>query len=223
MHSAARAANGQRRPVDGRRRKRPASEKEGGGAGAGHPAPAGDRGGPAGAALPRVPFITFVLVTMRVSSSAGIPGYTAHIMTHADNWLLWAVLSAVFAALTAIFAKIGLEGVNPDLATLVRTVVVVVLLAAFVWFSGQWSNPFSLSTKTLLFLALSALATGASWVCYFRALQLGEASKVAPVDKFSVVLVAVIAFLVLGERPSVRDWAGIALVALGVLLLALRR
>ncbi len=144
-------------------------------------------------------------------------------MTNADNWLLWAVLSAVFAALTAIFAKIGLEGVNPDLATLVRTVVVVVLLAAFVGFTGQWSNPFSLSTKTLLFLVLSALATGASWLCYFRALQLGEASKVAPVDKFSVVLVAVIAFLFLGERPSVRDWAGIALVALGVLLLALRR
>lgn len=144
-------------------------------------------------------------------------------MTNADNWLLWAVLSAVFAALTAIFAKIGLEGVNPDLATLVRTVVVVVLLAAFVGFTGQWSNPFSLSTKTLLFLVLSALATGASWVCYFRALQLGEASKVAPVDKFSVVLVAIIAFTFLGERPSVREWSGIALVTLGVLLLALRR
>lgn len=145
------------------------------------------------------------------------------LMTNANGWVIWAILSAVFAALTAIFAKIGLQGVNPDLATLIRTLVVVVLLAAFVWFTGQWSNPFSLSVKTLLFLVLSALATGASWVCYFRALQFGEASKVAPVDKFSVVLVAIIAFAFLGERPSAREWSGIALVSLGVLVLAFRR
>jgi transporter family protein len=144
-------------------------------------------------------------------------------MTGANGWLLWAVLSAVFAALTAIFAKIGITGVDSDLATLVRTVIIVFVLAGFVWFAGKWSNPFALPGRTWLFLGLSALATGASWVCYFRALQLGEASQVAPVDKFSLVLVAVFAFAFLGERPAPREWLGIALVALGVLVLALRR
>ena len=144
-------------------------------------------------------------------------------MTGANAWLLWAVLSAVFAALTAIFAKIGITGVDSDLATLVRTVIIVFVLAGFVWFAGKWSNPFALPGRTWLFLGLSALATGASWVCYFRALQLGEASQVAPVDKFSLVLVAVFAFAFLGERPAPREWLGIALVALGVLVLAFRR
>ena len=143
--------------------------------------------------------------------------------TTSHSWFFWAALSAVFAALTAIFAKIGIEGVDSDVATLVRTVIVVVVLTAFVWYAGKWSNPLQLPGKTLVFLALSALATGASWVCYFRALQLGEASKVAPVDKFSLVLVAVFAFVFLGERPSGSDWLGIALVAAGVLVLALRR
>lgn len=144
-------------------------------------------------------------------------------MTTANNWFFWAALSAVFAALTAIFAKIGIQGVNSDLATLVRTVVVVFVLAAFVWLTGRWSDPFLLPSKTWLFLILSALATGASWVCYFRALQIGEASKVAPVDKFSLVLVAVFAFAFLGERPSWREWLGIALVSAGVVVLAIRR
>ncbi len=143
--------------------------------------------------------------------------------TTSHSWFFWAALSAVFAALTAIFAKIGIEGVDSDVATLVRTVIVVVVLTAFVWYAGKWSNPLQLPGKTWVFLALSALATGASWVCYFRALQLGEASKVAPVDKFSLVLVAVFAFVFLGERPSGSDWLGIALVAAGVLVLALRR
>lgn len=138
------------------------------------------------------------------------------------NWFFWAALSAAFAALTAIFAKIGIRGVDSDLATLVRTIIIVFVLAAFVWFAGKWSNPLELSSKTWLFLGLSALATGASWVCYFRALQLGEASKVAPVDKFSVVLVAVFAFAFLGERPSMREWLGIAMVAGGVLVLAIK-
>ncbi len=138
------------------------------------------------------------------------------------NWFYWAALSAVFAALTAIFAKIGIQGVDSDLATLVRTIIIVFVLAAFVWFAGKWSNPLALSSKTWLFLSLSALATGASWVCYFRALQLGQASKVAPVDKFSLVLVAVFAFAFLGERPSVREWLGIATVAGGVLVLAIK-
>ncbi len=140
----------------------------------------------------------------------------------AVNWLPWALLSALFAALTAIFAKVGIRGVDSDLATLVRTGIVLVLLAGFVMGAGKWTNPLNLSGKTWLFLGLSGLATGASWVCYFRALQLGQATKVAPVDKLSLVLVALFAVAFLGERPSLRDWAGIALVAAGVLLLALK-
>jgi transporter family protein len=142
-------------------------------------------------------------------------------MTSSASWFIWAVLSAVFASLTAIFAKIGIQGVDSDLATLIRTAVIIIVLACFVWLTGKWSNPFELSKKTLLFLTLSALATGASWVCYFRALKIGEASKVAPVDKLSVVLVAVFAFAILGERPAFNEWIGILLVAVGVIVLAL--
>jgi bacterial/archaeal transporter family protein len=144
-------------------------------------------------------------------------------MSPSGDWFLWAALSACFAALTAIFAKIGIQGVDSDLATLVRTVIIVFVLAAFVAFSGKWSNPMELGGRTWLFLGLSALATGASWVCYFRALQLGDASKVAPVDKFSLVLVAVFAFVFLGERPAVREWIGIGMIAAGVLVLAFKR
>lgn len=140
-----------------------------------------------------------------------------------SNWLLWALLSAVFAALTAIFAKIGLQGVDSDLATLIRTMVIIVVLAAFVHLTGKWSNPFELSSRTLLFLVLSGLTTGASWVCYFRALKVGDASKVAPVDKLSLLLVAVFAVLFLGERPSGKEWVGIVMVGAGVLVLALKR
>ena len=139
------------------------------------------------------------------------------------SWFYWAVLSAVFAALTAIFAKIGIQGVDSDLATLVRTAIVILVLSAFVWFTGKWSNPFALSSKTWIFLTLSGLATGASWVCYFRALQIGDASKVATIDKLSLVLVAVFTFAFLGERPSLREWTGIAMVAGGVLVLAFKR
>lgn len=144
-------------------------------------------------------------------------------MTLPSGWFFWALLSACFAALTAIFAKIGIRDVDSDLATLIRTVVILLLLAPFVWLTGKWSNPFSLSSRTLLFLALSAVATGASWVCYFRALQIGQASQVAPVDKLSVVLVAVFAYALLGERPTMQEWLGISLVAVGVLLLALHK
>ena len=140
-----------------------------------------------------------------------------------QQWFFWALGSAAFAALTAIFAKIGLEGVDSDLATLIRTFVIVVVLAAIVMALGKWRNPFELSSRTWLFLTLSGLATGASWVCYFRALKMGEASKVAPVDKLSVVLVALFAVVFLGERPVPREWAGIGLVAAGVFVLALRR
>jgi len=144
-------------------------------------------------------------------------------MSTSASWFFWAVLSACFAALTAIFAKIGIAGVDSDFATLVRTGLIVVVLAPFVWLAGKWSNPLDLPPRSMLFLALSALATGASWICYFRALQLGEASKVAPVDKFSLVLVAVFAYLFLGERPAGREWTGIGLVASGVLVLAWKR
>ena len=141
-------------------------------------------------------------------------------MTTPTSWFYWAILSAVLAALTAIFAKIGIQGVNSDLATLMRTAIVILVLSAFVWFTGKWSNPLTLSSKTWIFLTL---ATGASWVCYFRALQIGDASKVAPIDKLSLVLVAVFAFVFLGERPSLREWTGIAMVASGVLILAFKR
>ncbi|MEO8315683.1 MAG: EamA family transporter [Pseudomonadota bacterium] len=144
-------------------------------------------------------------------------------MGASGNWVLWAILSAVFAAATAVLAKLGLEGVNSDYATLVRATFIAVLLLAFVYATGHWISPLSLSRRNWLFLSLSAVATGASWVCYFRALQIGEASKVAPIDKLSVVLVAVFAVLFLGERPSFRDWTGISLVAAGALLLALKR
>jgi transporter family protein len=144
-------------------------------------------------------------------------------MLTSTGWFYWAILSAVFAALTAIFAKIGIQGVDSDLATLVRTVIIIIVLSAFVAYAGKWANPFELSAKTWLFLGLSGLATGASWVCYFRALKIGDASKVAPVDKLSLVLVAVFAFTFLGERPSLREWSGIAMVAGGVLLLAFKR
>jgi transporter family protein len=144
-------------------------------------------------------------------------------MTSSTGWFHWALLSAVFAALTAILAKLGIQGVDADLATLVRTAIIVLVLAAFVGATGKWSNPLALPARTWLFLGLSALATGASWVCYFRALQIGEASKVAPVDKLSLVLVALFAFAFLGERPSLREWTGIAMVAGGVLVLALKR
>ncbi len=144
-------------------------------------------------------------------------------MVSSHGWFYWALLSAVFAAMTAVFAKIGLQGVNSDFATLIRTFVILLVLSCFVYFTGKWSDPSALGAKTWLFLSLSALATGASWVCYFRALQIGEASKVAPVDKFSVVLVAIFAVAFLGERPSLREWTGILLVTAGVIVLSLAR
>ena len=139
-----------------------------------------------------------------------------------SSWFYWALLSAVFAALTAIFAKIGIQGIDSDLATLIRTAIIIVVLTVFVLFAGKWSNPFSLPSKTWLFLGLSGLATGASWVRYFRALQIGDASKVAPVDKLSLVLVALFAYISLDEHPSLKEWLGIAMVAAGVLILAIK-
>ena len=143
--------------------------------------------------------------------------------TAAASWFIWALLSAVFAAMTAIFAKIGLAGIDSDMATLVRVVIIFGVLAVFVVATGKWIDPFTLSPKTWTFLTLSGLATGASWVCYFRALKVGEASKVAPVDKLSLVLVALFAVVFLGERPVAREWFGIALVGAGVVVLSLKR
>ena len=140
-----------------------------------------------------------------------------------NEWVFWALLSAGFAAVTAVFAKIGLEGVDSDYATLLRTVVILAVLALLVAVMGKWRRPDTLPGKAVLFLVLSGLATGASWVCYFRALKLGNASQVNPVDKLSVVMVAVFAYLVLGERPSPREWTGIGLVGLGVVVLAFKR
>ncbi|KRA81901.1 transporter [Lysobacter sp. Root667] len=144
-------------------------------------------------------------------------------MNTAPTWLFWALGSAVFAALTAIFAKIGLRGVDSDFATLIRTGVIALALSLFVAYAGKWSDPLQLPGKTWTFLILSGLATGASWLCYFRALQIGQASQVAPVDKLSLLLVAVFAFVFLGERPSPREWLGIAMVGAGVLILGFRR
>ena len=137
-------------------------------------------------------------------------------------WQFWAMMSAVFAALTAIFAKIGIENVNSDFATFIRTIVILGCLAAFLFATDQFQSPGTISRRTYAFLVLSGLATGASWVCYFRALKLGNAAQVAPIDKLSVVLVAIFAVVFLGERPSLPNWLGIFLIAAGAVLIAIR-
>lgn len=138
-----------------------------------------------------------------------------------DTWQAWALLSARFAALTAIFARVGIENINSDFATLIRTIVILLAAAGIVVATGHWQDPATISPRTWTFLILSGLATGFSWLCYFRALKLGEASKVAPIDKLSVVLVAIIAVLFLGERLSLAGWAGVTMIAGGAILLSL--
>lgn len=138
------------------------------------------------------------------------------------NWLGWALLSASFAALTAIFGKLGVAGIPSDYATFLRTIVILAFAGAIVAVTGQWRSPAALPGRTLLFLVLSGLATGASWLCYYRALQLGQAAQVAPVDKLSVVLVAVFGVLFLREQLSAPNWAGVALIAAGAVLVAWR-
>ncbi len=138
------------------------------------------------------------------------------------SWVFWAILSAGFAALTAIFAKIGIENVNSDFATFIRTIVILVAAALIVYVTGNWQQPSSVSAKTWLFLVLSGAATGASWSCYFRALKLGDAGRVAPIDKLSVVFVAVFAVLFLGERLALPNWLGVILIACGAILVAYR-
>src|SRR5262245_19899656 len=136
------------------------------------------------------------------------------------SWQVWAVLSAVFAALAAIFAKVGVENVNSDFATFIRTIVILLTLALILHATGQFQNPASVSGRTYLFLVLSGLATGGSWICYFRALKLGQAAQVAPIDKLSVVLVAIFGVLFLGERLSAANWLGVALIGAGAILVA---
>jgi transporter family protein len=143
-------------------------------------------------------------------------------MNFTGTWQFWALASAAFAALTAIFAKVGVENVNSDFATLIRTVVILLVLAAIVAASGQFQPLGLISRKTYLFLVLSGLATGASWLCYFRALKLGQAAQVAPIDKLSVVLVAVFGVIFLGERLTGTNWLGICLIAAGAVLVAYR-
>lgn len=136
------------------------------------------------------------------------------------TWLPWALLSAAFAALTAIFAKVGVENINSDFATLIRTIVILGVVAVLVAATGQWQSPSTVSGRTYLFLVLSGLATGASWLCYFRALKLGDAARVAPIDKLSIVLVAVFGVVFLGEKLAAPSWLGVALIASGALLIA---
>jgi transporter family protein len=137
------------------------------------------------------------------------------------SWQFWAGLSAGFAALTAIFAKVGVENVNSDLATLIRTIVILVLVIAINLAFRTLRSAGSIPGRTLIFLVLSGLATGASWLCYFRALKLGDAARVAPIDKLSVVMVAIFAVLFLGERLSPGNWIGVAMIGLGAVLLAI--
>lgn len=139
-----------------------------------------------------------------------------------QSWQFWALLSACFAALTALFAKVGIENINPDLATFIRTLIIAAVLAGILAASGQFQSPATISERTYLFLLLSGLATGASWLCYFRALKLGDASRVAPVDKLSIVLVAIFAAIFLGEKLSPVNWLGVGLCTAGIVLVALR-
>jgi len=143
-------------------------------------------------------------------------------MNLVSSWQVWAVLSAFFAALTAIFAKVGVESVNADFATFIRTIVILVTLAFILLATGQFQSPGAISPRSYLFLLLSGLATGASWICYFRALKIGEAVKVAPIDKLSVVLVALFGVMFLDERLTVPNWLGVAFIAAGAILIAYR-
>lgn len=137
-------------------------------------------------------------------------------------WIFWALGSAVFAALTAIFGKVGVAGIDSDVATMLRTVVILAMTVGIVMTTGKSVDFTSMSPRSLAFLLLSGLATGASWLCYFRALKLGPASQVAPVDKLSVVMVAIFGVVFLGEKLSGVNWLGVIFITLGVILVALR-
>lgn len=136
------------------------------------------------------------------------------------NWQIWAALSACFAAMTAIFGKIGVEAIDSNFATLIRTVIILAVAALIVTATGAWQPLADVPRKTWAFLVLSGLATGASWLCYYRALKLGPASGVAPIDKMSVVLVALFAAAFLGEKLAPSHWLGIAMIAAGAVMVA---
>ena len=136
-------------------------------------------------------------------------------------WVIFAILSAVFAALTSILAKIGIDGVNSNLATAIRTIVVVIMAWAMVFITQAQSGIVGISRKSWIFLILSGLATGASWLCYYRALQIGEASKVVPIDKLSVVITLVLAFVFLHEQFTVKSVVGCILIGAGTLIMVL--
>lgn len=138
-----------------------------------------------------------------------------------NMWFWFAILSAVFAALTSILAKVGIEGVNSNLATAVRTVVVVVMAWGMVFLTNTQNDLTQISTKSWIFLILSGLATGASWLCYYRALQIGEASKVVPLDKLSVVITLVLAFVFLHEEFTAKSLVGSILITAGTLIMVL--
>ena len=136
-------------------------------------------------------------------------------------WLLFAILSAVFAALTSILAKVGIEGVNSNLATAIRTVVVLIMAWGMVFLTNAQGGIGQIEKKSWLFLILSGLATGASWLCYYKALQMGEASKVVPIDKMSVVITLVLAFVFLHEQFTMKSLVGCTLIGVGTLIMAL--
>ncbi|WDF24014.1 EamA family transporter [Fusobacterium polymorphum] len=136
-------------------------------------------------------------------------------------WVIFAILSAVFAALTSILAKIGIEGVNSNLATAVRTIVVVLMAWFMVFVTGNLNGIIDISKKSWLFLILSGLATGASWLCYYKALQLGEASKVVPIDKLSIVITIILAFVFLGEQITLKTLIGCSLIIAGTFVMIL--
>lgn len=138
------------------------------------------------------------------------------------TWVYYALGSALFAGATALFGKIGVTGINSNLATFLRTIVVLAFSGGIVLASGEWQNPAKLPGKALIFLGLSALATGASWLCYYRALQLGPASRVAPVDKLGVIFAMILAFVFLGEKADFKTLAGGALIVAGALIIALK-
>ena len=136
-------------------------------------------------------------------------------------WAIFAILSAIFAALTSILAKIGIEGVNSNLATAVRTIVVVLMAWFMVFITGNQNGIVDISKKSWIFLILSGLATGASWLCYYKALQLGEASKVVPIDKLSIVIAIVLAFIFLGEQITLKTLIGCCLIVTGTFIMIL--
>ena len=136
-------------------------------------------------------------------------------------WAIFAILSAIFAALTSILAKIGIEGVNSNLATAVRTIVVVLMAWFMVFITGNQNGIIDISKKSWIFLILSGLATGASWLCYYKALQLGEASKVVPIDKLSIVITIILAFIFLGEQITLKTLIGCCLIVAGTFVMIL--